>query len=72
MNVTVTQSTDRGNLRLHPPDVASKSSVINYTAGQTRANNAIVALDAEGRVAVFCAQATGTAHMILDVNGYFE
>ena len=41
-------------------------------AGATRGNNAIVPLSALGEMAVRCAQASGTAHFILDVNGYFQ
>ncbi len=33
---------------------------------------AIVPLNGLGELAVRCAQASGTAHFILDVNGYFE
>ena len=47
-------------------------SSINYLAGQTRGNNAIAPLSADGKLAVYCAQASGTVHFILDVNGYFE
>jgi hypothetical protein len=31
-----------------------------------------VTLNTTGQIAVRCAQASGTAHFILDVNGYFE
>jgi uncharacterized repeat protein (TIGR01451 family) len=73
VNLTVTGATGSGNLRLHPPGLLGNTSSINYTAGLTRANNAIVALDAQGRVAVFCNQPVGsTVDFILDVNGYFE
>jgi hypothetical protein len=73
VNVAVTGSTAAGNLRLYPagnplPTVSS----INYSAGQTRANNAVVPLGPGAQIAVRCAQASGTAHFILDVNGYFE
>jgi hypothetical protein len=72
-NVTVTGPTAAGNLRLYPADQALPStSTLNYVAGQTRANNAIVGLSASGALAVRCAQATGTAHVILDVTGYME
>jgi hypothetical protein len=47
-------------------------SSINYVAGQTRANNAIASLNGLGELAIRCSQASGTAHFILDVNGYFE
>jgi len=73
VNLTVTAATQAGHLRLHPPGLMGKTSAVNFAAGQTRANNAVVALDAQGRVAVFCGQPTGgSVHMILDVNGYFE
>jgi hypothetical protein len=73
VNMAVTQATASGNLRLYPagaplPLVAS----INYAPGQTRANNALVTLNGLGEIAVRCAQASGTVHFILDVNGYFE
>jgi hypothetical protein len=43
-----------------------------YTTGQTRANNTIAPLSERGKLTVRCSQASGTAHFILDVNGYFE
>ena len=48
------------------------TSTLNYVAGQTRANNAIVGLSPSGALAVRCSQASGTAHVVLDVTGYFE
>ncbi len=73
VNIAVTGSTVPGNVRIHPggttvPMIAS----INYSEGQTRSNNAIAVLNASGELAVFAAQASGTVHFILDVNGYFE
>jgi hypothetical protein len=49
-------------------------STINYGAGQTRSNNAVVSLSGGfvGRLAVKVGQASGTVHVILDVVGYFE
>ena len=47
-------------------------SSINYSAGQTRGNNAIVSLNAAGALTVRCVQASGTVDLIVDVNGYFE
>jgi hypothetical protein len=73
VNLTVTGPTSRGNLRLYPADQAVPStSTLNYVAGLTRANNAIVGLSASGALAVRCTQASGTAHVVLDVTGYFE
>ena len=74
LNMTVTLATAGGNMRLFAsgiptPVVAS----INYSAGQTRGNNAIVPLSAGGAIDAFVAQPAGTTvHVIIDVNGYFE
>lgn len=71
-NLTVTQPTDQGNLRHFPSGTPLPLvSTINYRAGQTRANNAIVVLGPGGDFVVRCAQVSGTTHFILDVNGYF-
>jgi len=73
VNVTVTQPTAPGNLRLHPAGTAVPTvSSLNYGAAQTRGNNAIVPLSSTAGLAIYCAQASGTAHVIVDVNGYFE
>ena len=73
VNLAVTQPSAAGNLRLRPGGVpVPLVSSINYIAGQTRSNNAVVPLNASGQIAVFCGQASGTVHFILDVNGYFE
>jgi chitinase len=73
LNLTVTGPTAAGNLRLYPANQAVPStSTLNYSSGQTRANNAIVGLSPSGALGVRCAQAAGTAHVILDVTGYFE
>jgi hypothetical protein len=47
-------------------------SALNYSAGQTRANNGIVPLNAAREFTVKCVQASGTTDFILDVTGYFE
>jgi hypothetical protein len=73
LNVAVTGPTAAGNLALYPGGGSVPvTSALNYRAGQTRANNAIVRLGPGGSLAVFCNQATGTTHLILDVTGYFE
>jgi hypothetical protein len=51
------------------------TSSINFSAGGTRANNAITTLAADGSgnlVAFAFATGNGSVHLILDVNGYFE
>jgi hypothetical protein len=73
VNLTVTAPAATGNLRLYPAGAALPVvSAVNYSAGQTRGNNAIVALSAAGGLAVRCAQLSGTTHLVLDVSGYFE
>jgi hypothetical protein len=73
LNVTVTEPTAAGYLSLYPGGTALPLvSALNYSPGQTRANNAIAPLGAGGSLAVYCGQSSGTAHVIIDVNGYFE
>jgi hypothetical protein len=72
-NLTVTQGTAAGDLRLYPiGTMLPSASVINYGAGQTRANNAVAPLGDGGAVGVHVDQGTGTIHLIFDVNGYFQ
>ena len=73
VNVTVTQPTTVGHLSISSPYAFSpNASTLNYRAGQTRANNALVSLGAGGEIRVFCAQPSGTVHVIVDVSGYFR
>jgi hypothetical protein len=73
VNMAVVEPTALGNLRLYPAgNPLPLASSINYGAGQTRSNNAIVLLNAQGEIAVRCTQASGTAHFVLDVDGYFQ
>ena len=73
VNVTVVQPAVPGHLTLFPSGAAvPTTSTINYTAHQTRANNAIILLDSFGNFDARCGQTTGTVHLIVDVNGYFK
>jgi plastocyanin len=73
INITVASPTAAGDLRLFPGGTSQPLvSTINYRAGQTRANNAIVALGTGADLAIKCDQLTGTVHVIIDVNGYAE
>ena len=72
-NVTVTQPTAPGFLTLYPLGVAAPlASTINYGPGQTRANNAIVALGSGDSITVASGQSSGATHFIVDVVGYFR
>jgi hypothetical protein len=72
LNVTVTEPSATGNLRVYAAGApAPTASTLNYVAGQTKANNAVAPLSAGGQIAVLCSP-VGTAHVIVDVNGYFN
>ena len=73
LNVTIADATAPGHLRIYPADAPRPlASAINYRAGQIRANRAFVSLDTTGSLVVYCEQATGNVHLILDVSGYFR
>lgn len=73
LNVTVTGATAAGNVRVYPAySPVPNVSMVNYSAGQTRAGNVVVGLSPQGDLAVRASQASGTVQVILDVVGYFE
>ncbi|MBK8598093.1 MAG: hypothetical protein IPN83_21455 [Holophagales bacterium] len=73
LNVTVTGQTVAGAIVLIPGGTpAAGTSTLNYVPDKTRANNAIIGVDALGRISAVAEQASGTAHLIIDVNGWFE
>ena len=72
INLTVTGGTAPGFLLARPTGGSVPTvSTINYAAGQTRANNAVVVLSAGGLLDLTCGQGSGTVDAILDVSGYF-
>jgi len=74
VNVTVTGGAAPGDLRLYPGDQPlPATSNINYRLGQTRGNNAVVALGEDGLGSLRVqTDSGGTVHFILDINGYFK
>jgi hypothetical protein len=76
VNVTVTAPTQAGFVRAWPGGLtAPTTSLINFSAGQVRANNAILPLAADGQGTVTVQAglaAAGSVQLILDVNGYFQ
>ncbi len=73
LNVTVTAPTADGYLAVWPDeDPPPPTSTLNFTAGRTRAANAIVELLPTQRQIVVYNGSGGTAHVILDVNGYLQ
>ena len=72
-NLTITGPTDQGHLRVFPTGaILPLISMMNYRAGQTRANNGVSTLGPSGDLTIFSGQATGTVHFIVDVVGYFQ
>lgn len=74
VNVTVIQPGGAGHLALYPagspPPLASS---INFRPGQTRANNAILPLSADGAVTLQAyVEGGGAVQVLVDVSGYFE
>jgi uncharacterized repeat protein (TIGR01451 family) len=74
LNVTVVAGSTAGNVVVYPGDLAAPgTSTLNFAAGQTRANNAIVGLATNGAGTVAVKnRAAATVHLVVDVNGYFQ
>jgi hypothetical protein len=73
INLTVVSPSVPGYLTLFGAgQIAPLSSNANFSAGQVRANNAIVALGVEGKVSVLAGMAAGQVDVLVDVVGYFE
>jgi glucose/arabinose dehydrogenase len=73
VNLTVAAPTAPGSITAYatgstPPGTSN----LNFTAGQTRANNAVVMLGANTHFSVLSGFASGSAHLAVDVVGYFE
>ena len=74
-NVTVVGAATAGDYRLHAADIPPPiASTLNFGANQTRANNGVLALsgDGLGRFTVQPDFPSGTSHLVVDVNGYFQ
>jgi PKD domain len=74
VNAVVTQETGSGHLTIYPADKTQPlASTINFNAGQTRANNAILPLSSDGTGGVNIYNGSGgTVHVVIDVNGFFQ
>jgi parallel beta-helix repeat protein len=76
LNATVVGPTGLGDLRLYPAGTfAPGASTINFSAGKTRANNAVISLGGGGQISVRCDMAPsppGQTHFLFDVTGYFQ
>ena len=73
LNVTAVGATQPGSLALFPADqTPSATSAINYSAGQTRANNATVGLGTNAGLGLRVSQGGGSVHVLVDVVGYWQ
>jgi hypothetical protein len=72
-NVTITDPTNDGHLKLFPSGTPIPStSTINFRSGATRANNAIIPLGS-GAITVDCGMpGSGKVDLVLDVTAYAE
>ena len=73
-NVTVTGATVAGTVRLGPAGTTPTVFTVLFAAGQTRANNATLALfgTPAGTTTAVSGFASGSAHLVIDVSGYFR
>lgn len=76
VNVTVVGGTGSGFVTLYPGDEPAPSTgTLNFQAGRTRANNALLSLGRAGAGslgALATMAGPGQVHLIVDVNGYWE
>jgi hypothetical protein len=75
VNVTVVQPTAGGHISVGNDSCRlGETSTLTFSAGQTRANNAIIRLTRDGlqRFLATALAPGGQAHLVVDVNGYFE
>ncbi|HWM92264.1 MAG TPA: PKD domain-containing protein [Thermoanaerobaculia bacterium] len=74
INVTVVQPSGQGHLIAYPGDMMQPpaTSTINFPAGRTRSNNALLALSSDGRIKLRpFISGGGSVHVIVDVLGFF-
>ncbi|HEV7516835.1 MAG TPA: hypothetical protein VGR07_11085 [Thermoanaerobaculia bacterium] len=75
VNVTVVAPPQAGHIRFFPGNAqAPNAAALNFGAGQTRTNNAILMLASSGTgtLAVQSFTSGGFLHLVLDVTGYFQ
>ena len=69
----MTQATAAGTVVVHAfGTTVPITPQVSFAAGRTRANNALLALGGSGAVSAQAGMASGTVHLIVDVNGYFD
>ncbi len=71
LNVTVTQPTAAGYIAAAPAGTLPNSSTVNFLAGQTVPNGAIVRIGDFGSITLRNSS-IGTTHLVVDVTGYYK
>lgn len=71
-NLTIVNPSAPGYFELSVTGSFGHTSTLNFRAGQTRANNAVVPLFGNGHTKAHLAMATGQADLLVDVVGYFR
>jgi hypothetical protein len=72
-NITVVDATSQGYLNAYGKDAAAgTAAIINFVAGQTVPNLAIVRPGTDGKLTIKLAAGTGSAHVVVDVFGWFS
>jgi hypothetical protein len=73
LNVTVTQPTAGGNIRVYSTGLSRNptTSNVNFGAGQTVANQVTVAMTPGGKVELNVQQNSGSVQLVVDVQGYY-
>ena len=74
VNVTAVTPPTTGALRLYPGNfsTAPNTNVLSFSAGKTRANNAVVALATGGSGTIAAVSSITGLDLVIDVNGYFK
>jgi hypothetical protein len=75
VNLTVVGAPQSGYLRFFPGDgQVPNAAALNFSAGQTRTNNAVLMLASSGTGTLAVQNSTGSAllNVVIDVNGYFQ
>jgi hypothetical protein len=73
VNVTVVQPTSSGYVRVFGSGATETiSSLVNFGPGETVPNSSIVSPGANGKLSVRVVGASGSAHVLIDVFGFFS
>jgi hypothetical protein len=72
-NVTVVSPSTTGDFRVGPSGIANVTSALNFQAGQVLASNSVLGLTGNPLGDVWVqSDGAGTAHVLIDVSGYFK